>query len=81
MSLHDDEMDLKDGDIVDLPRGWTLEIVSRDDGTPQGFVIAPDRKESASLNFALSMGTTSGDREIPIPRDVLRELEYYEEYA
>jgi len=82
MSLRDDEPELKDGDIVDLPLGWTLEIVSRDDGTPQGFVFSPDRRESASLGFALGMGTTSGDLEIPIPRAVLNILDrQYEEYS
>ncbi len=66
---------------IKLPKGWWMELdpSTRPAGEFQGFVFAPFARDSASLNFALDMGTTSGDLEIPIPEEVLKELEKYAE--
>jgi hypothetical protein len=57
---------------------WTER--DRDQYVIQGFVSGPGRS-SASLNFALECGTTSCDKEIPIPKSIMAQLEKYKEYA
>jgi len=63
---------------------WRLEFewreIERDVYVAQGFVIGPGRS-SASLNFALECGTTSCDKELPIPKSIMYQLEKYAEYA
>ncbi len=63
----------RDGQVIRLPRNWKMEfLMNWDAETPwlQGFVLAPDGKNSASLAFARDMGTTSCDDEIELPHQV-----------
>lgn len=68
-------------EFIDLEDDWymSVPIEADDDGRRQGFVFRPDGRDSASLVFALEMGHLSGDEETPVPRNVLRDLEQYEE--
>lgn len=67
--------------VIKLPMGWKLELdpSTRPEGEFQGFVFSPDGRESASLAYALEVGTTSGNDECEIPQAVLTELEKYAE--
>lgn len=70
-----------DGAKIRLSRGWymVLDGSTREEGEYQGFVFHPDGHESASLAWALDVGTTSGVEEYPIPPEVLKDLEQYAE--
>ena len=68
----------RDGQTIRLPKGWTMYLcMNWDAETPylQGFVHCPEKKESASLNFARQMGTTSCGDDIEIPQVVMAVLE------
>jgi len=69
---------------IRLPLGWWMELdgSTREPGEYQGFVFAPGGRESASLAFALEVGTTSGTEEIDIPPTVIQALQpYAEQYS
>lgn len=71
---------------IELSLGWRLEFCWKDIGEEediiQGFVMSPGDKESASLAFAVEVGTTSDGSEMEIPTVVMNELkQYYDEYA
>jgi hypothetical protein len=68
----------RDGQTIRLPKGWTLYLcMNWDAETPylQGFVHCPNNKESASLNFARQVGTTSCGDDIEIPHVVMAAIE------
>ena len=58
-----------------LGNGWVLEPTPAESGRYYWDVLAPDGINSASLDFALEVGTTSCDHEIRIPRSVLAALD------
>ena len=65
-----------------MPRNWKMEFVMNWDAEfpyLQGFVLAPDGKNSASLAFARDMGTTSCDEEIELP-DIVHAYIMREEF-
>lgn len=70
-------------DVI-LSSKWRLTFdwheLDRDEYVVQGFLIGPNHS-SASLNFALECGTTSCDKEIPIPDTIMNQLQKYKEYA
>lgn len=59
-----------------LGSGWVLDC---EPGNASGeffwTVISPDQRHTASLDFALEVGTTSDDEEKPIPASVLKAAE------
>lgn len=61
-------------------RGWILEPddCPNDPGVYDWTVLAPDGMNSASLAFAIDVGTTSSDDEITIPESVMKALEALE---
>ena len=76
----------QDGEVIRLPRNWKISFVMNwDSEFPylQGFVLAPDGKNSASLAFAREMGTTSCDDEIELPHIVHAYImrEEFDEHA
>ena len=63
-----------------LGRGWTLEPDEylNDCDAYDWTVLAPGGMDSASIAFAIDVGTTSGDGEITIPESVMKALEALE---
>jgi hypothetical protein len=79
-------VEYKDGQVIRLPHNWKMEFVMNWDAEfpyLQGFVMAPDGKNSASLACARDIGTTSCDDEIELPHVVHAFImrEEFDEYA
>ena len=82
----DNDTDYNEGDRIDLPEDWYMELVRVDRGLGkdvlQGFVFRPDGKDSASLEAALGLGHLTGDYETPVPINVRAKLQdYYEDFG
>jgi hypothetical protein len=76
----------QDGQVIRLPHNWKMEFLMNWDAEfpyLQGFVMAPDGKNSASLACARELGTTSCDDEIELPHVVHAYImrEEFDEYA
>lgn len=62
---------MREANVWDLGKGWTLE---EQVGEDQYLVVAPQEKDTATLDFALAEEATSGPHEIPIPAKVMDTL-------
>ena len=74
----------EDGQTINLPMGWKMEFSSNwDSPYLQAYVLTPDERNSASLNYARHEGTTSCDEEIELPHVVHAFImrEEFDEYA
>ena len=74
----------KDGQTIQLPKGWKMEFLSNwESPYLQAYVLTPDSRNSASLNYARHEGSTSCDEEIELPHVVYAFImrEEFDEYA